>query len=335
VIDPPDDDVVFESVSNRRLRGHGALAGAVALVLAAVAGFFLALRTNHGPISLHATTTVPMLLAVGLFTSAFVTLRSPTKVILAEQDLRVLRGDHEIGRWRWDQLALAPTGQAAVSQKRVLKLYGDNGTRPLVTLSDDLANFDVMVDAIRRRMAESPSPQRASVALRKARRTGLFLIIGGVLFLALAAVNAWMAIHHREAAELLQSRGAPAQATIVRKFTAPDGHTRRIEYRVDAPAAPTENVEVSPMIWALLRDGQHIPVISVPGRPDISRLAAGQVDDNMQGDPRLMLGISIAVAVMSLIFLAAGVLSRRGLELKWDAARRRPRITRVTETEPQ
>jgi hypothetical protein len=118
---------------------------------------------------------------------------------------------------------------------------------------------------------------------------------------------------------------------IVRKFTAPDGRTRRIEYRVDAPAAPLANVEVAPLIWTLLQERQRIAVTAVPGRPDISRLIAGQIDDSMQGDPRLMLLLSAAMAVMSIVFFIVGILSLRGLEVKWDSQRHRPRLDRVGE----
>ena len=136
-------------------------------------------------------------------------------------------------------------------------------------------------------------------------------MIGGVLFFALAIANGWMAAHDRQAKDLLLSQGQPAQAVITRKFTAPDGRTRHIEYQVDVPGAPTENVEVAAGLWSMLREQQRINVTAVPGRPDISHLIAGQIDDSMKADPKVMLLLSVAIALISIIFVA-GALSCAG-----------------------
>src|SRR3954463_10534825 len=105
MLDTTDDaEQVFDSVSNRRLRGLGALAGGVALVVVATAGFFLSLRTSPNVFAFHMMTTMPMILAVGLFATAFATLRSPTRVIISRDELAVFRGQGEYGRWRWEQL---------------------------------------------------------------------------------------------------------------------------------------------------------------------------------------------------------------------------------------
>lgn len=323
-----EQNLVFDSVSNRRMRGLAALAGGVAMVVVATAGFFLSLRTSPNLFAFHMMTTMPMVLAVALFTSAFATFRSPTRVIIGQHDLAVLRSEHEFGRWRWEQLAMTSGVQSSFNAKRIVKLYDDSG-KLLVRLSDDLRDFDTMAAEIKRRMAENPSAQRTKVAVHTGRRKGLGLMIGGVLFFALAIANGWMASHDRQANDLLLTQGQPAQAVVMRRFTAPDGHTRRIEYKVEAPGAPIENVEVAPAYWTMLRESQRIGATAVPGRPDISHLIAGQIDDSMQADPKVMLLLSIAIAFLSIIFFVAGVLSWRGVELKWDKERGRPKFVRI------
>src|SRR5258705_11944793 len=177
VIDPHPGDVVFDSVSNRRLRGYGAAAGGVAAVVVAVAGFLLSLRTDHGPISFHAMTTVPMIAAVGLFASAAATLRSPTRVILGEQELRVMRGETALGRWRWDELALAPIGQAPISHKRILRLYGEAGAG-LVPLRHDPGKFGAVVAAVRLPLGQPPPPERPGGAPAMGGWTGVCRLAG-------------------------------------------------------------------------------------------------------------------------------------------------------------
>jgi hypothetical protein len=323
-------ELVFDSIADRARRGYAAVAGGVALVLAAVVGFFVALRTGPGPMAFQAMTTLPVLLAIGLFASAYATLRSPTRVIVGAEGLAVLRGAAEMGRWRWDQIAVAADGRLATSNRRTLKLYGSAG-KVVVTLTDDVRDFDGMMAEIRRRMSEHPAAERATVARGKHRRTGAFLMIAGVAFFAVAGANAWIEWHQITAKELLRTQGRPAEAVVVSTFTAPDGRTRRIEYKVDAPGAPTENVEVTEALWQDLEAGQRLPAIAVPGRPDVSRLMAGQVDDSMSGDPKMMLVLSGVMAVMSIVFFMVGVLARRGLEVKWDAERQRPKLVRVEE----
>lgn len=331
MLEQQDRELIFDSIADRGLRGYGAVAGGVALVVAAIVGFFLALRTSPGPLGLQAMTTLPVLFAIGLFASAYATLRSPTRVIVGAAGLAVLRGAAEVGHWRWDGIAVAADGRAAVSNRRTLKLYGLAG-RVLVALTDDLGDFDAMAAEIRRRMAEHPAAERETVARGKHRRTGALLMIAGVLFLALAGANAWNEWRAMTSKELLRTRGQPAEGVVVRLFTAPDGRTRRVEYKVDAPGAPTENVEVEEAMWQNLETGDRVVVIAVPGRPDVSRLMRGQVGDSLSGDPKLMLVLSAVMAVMATLFFVVGVLARRGLEVKWDAERRRVRLARVGET---
>jgi hypothetical protein len=326
MLETPSGARVFESLSNRRLRAYLSLAGALLCLLIAAAAFTVALKANTNLVAFHAGTTVPAIAAVALIASAFTTLRTPTRVVAGPEELIVLGGKAALGRWPWHQIALASTGSAANSGKRLLTLYDDAG-KTLVKLTDDLADFDLLVAEIRRRMAEHPSEHRATVATRKGKRRGILLVLGGVAFLALAGANGWMAIHDQDAAELLKSQGKPATAIIVRKFTAPNGHTRRIEYHIDAPNAPTENVEINPALWPFLQEHQRLPAIAVPGRPDVSHLVTGQIDDdNMKADPKLLLLLSVVIGLFALLAIAAGLLNYRGLDLKWDKERGRPRL---------
>ncbi|MDB5318982.1 MAG: hypothetical protein JWN40_613 [Phycisphaerales bacterium] len=330
---PHPEPKVFDSLSNRGLRGYAAAGAGLTLVTVATVGFFLSLRTTPGLAAFHSMTTMPMILAVGLFASAYTTLRSPTRVVVGDTELTVMRGQSRVGRWRWEEIAHAAAAQTAMSHKRALKLYGQSG-KLLVTLTDDLSDFDAMSNEIKHQMAQHPSAQRATVAHGKMRRRGAGLMVAGVLFFALAISNGGMATSDRRAAELLQTQGQPAQAIIIRKFTAPNGHTRRIEYKVDAPGAPTENVEVTPLLWALLQPNQRIDVIAVPGHPDVSHLRTGQVDEKMTGDPRVMLIASAVIALLSIVSFIAGILNWRGLELKWDRQRNRPHLVSAAQPEP-
>lgn len=309
----------FAVYGDPRSRAYLLIAGGVGLALFAVAGFFVALRSNPSAFGLQAMTTLPMMGAIGLFAAAWRVLSLPQHVDLDDGGIRITARSGKVGSWSWDDIAFVETGQD-FSGTRQLSIYGLNGRR-LARLSNRFDNFEVMVQSIQRRMADRASPSRVQAERRKHRKTGALLMFGGVVAWIMAGVNVWMALSDREAQRLLSERGVPAMATVVEKFIAPDGRTHRIMYRVDhVPADSTPaNVEIEPALWTTLDEGTPINVVAVPGRPDISRLAVGQIDDNFTPKPEIMLLVCAAVAVMGIVFFVGGVLSWIGIEIKFDS----------------
>jgi hypothetical protein len=73
-----------------------------------------------------------------------------------------------------------------------------------------------------------------------------------------------------------------------------------MEFRVTDPSGKTadHNVEVQPEIWSLLSKATEIPVIAVPGRPDVAKLTYGQVKS---GD-----AVGLSPTQKMLLFIAVG-----------------------------
>jgi hypothetical protein len=314
-----DNIAVFRMPGASRGKAHLSLAGAAGLVLVTIVGFFLALHLNKGMFDLQLMTTVPMLGAVGLFMAGWRTLRSPVELRLSDRGIEIIGRKAEIGQWSWDRLAFADTATTAMGSKQFLRIYNTDG-RLLARLSQDFENFDGMVASIQQRLAQRASPAGTHVERRKARRTGTFLMLGGVLAWALAGINVWFAISDRQAAELMTKQGVPTAATIVNKFIAPDGRTHRVEYRVAGAGhdAPLVNVEIEPLLWITLQAGSRIQVIAVPGHPEISRLLAGQIDDHFAPAPGTTLLVSVGVALLGVFFFVGGILARRGIDIRFN-----------------
>ena len=128
---------------------------------------------------------------------------------------------------------------------------------------------------------------------------------------ALGGVNGWLAYSDARAQRLLRESAVPGEATVVRKFVAPDGRTHRIEYRVaGVEAAPLENVEVNPLLWSAMAEGERLPVLYVPADPSVSHLRIGQIDD-VQMSSAVHYGLSAVIAGMGVVFFVGGLLELR------------------------
>ena len=83
--------------------------------------------------------------------------------------------------------------------------------------------------------------------------------------------------------------------------------------------APLANVEIEPRMWATLEEGMQINVVAVPGRPDVTQLPVGQIDNNFVPAPRTILLVCVPMALLGIVFFVSGILSWYGLEIKFDS----------------
>lgn len=309
------DTPVFELPGSAATRAYWQLAGVGALVLFSVANFFVALRTNVNMLNLQLTCTAPMVAAVFLFFSAIQALRMAVFVRITPQALEIRRRSGVMLVLPWEQIVLVSTSSAPMTAKKHLALY-DAGGKVLARLSEDFGDFSTLEAAIRARQA--PSPQQTVVKRGQGRRKGVFFIVFGVVFTALALGNAWMALKEHGDRELFAKLGRSTSATIVRQFIAPDGRTHRVEFRVDdVPDAPVVNVEVNQILWMGMTPGEHIAVIAVPGRADLAHLAIGEIADNFLPPFGIMLSLSIVLGLFAIAVFVVGVLVLRGMQAKW------------------
>jgi hypothetical protein len=126
-----------------------------------------------------------------------------------------------------------------------------------------------------------------------------------------------MAFEEKRTAKLLQEAGVPGEAEIVRRFVAPNGVTRRLEYRVTGVGGQTgtRNAEVTLAYWESLEDAKTVPVIYVPQEPAVSRLVDGEVGSrDLSDSPAVMIGLSVGLIALCMVFLAAAAMQWYG----WD-----------------
>jgi hypothetical protein len=230
-------------------------------------------------------------------------------VRLGQEGLRILFG-RQAREFVWEEIALAATADRAFGGGKSLKLYAPDG-RLLATLPDALEGFDLLVADVQRRLAAKPHAKSEAVATRRLRKRAAGLICGAFLAWALGGANGWLAYSDARAQRLLKESSVPGEAMVVRKFVAPDGRTHRIEYRLaGVDGAPLENVEVNPLFWSAMVEGQRLPVLYVPADPSVSHLRIGQIDD-MQMSSAVHYGLSAGIAVLGVVFFVGGLLELR------------------------
>ena len=121
---------------------------------------------------------------------------------------------------------------------------------------------------------------------------------------------------------LLEEGGEAGEAEIVRRFVAPNGFTKRVEYKVvdSAGISATRNVEVEPGFWNGLEGAKSIAVIWVPGEPSVSRLLFGEVPDReFTKTPVGGYGLATLGGLLALFLLGASPFMWNGWDLAHDA----------------
>lgn len=307
-------DAVYTMPGAVRRRAYGTLAGAAALIGGAALGFLAALRMDVDMFQMQAMTTLPTVMAVFLIMMSMRQLRGPAEVRLTGGGIEVVDQRGRRGNWRWEEITLVKKDDEFGGQ--VLVLYGAGG-KVLLKLPGGVERFAEMAGTIQARVAQNPAPAREQAKAGKSRRNGYVLLAGAAMAWLIGGANLWMAVTERATQKLLKEQGVAAVGVVTEKNIAPNGRTHRIVYRVDDPSgrSDTANVEVKPVLWQLLQVGAEVRIVVVPGRPDISRLAAGQVDDRMAPNPLLMIPMSIVFIVAGFVALGVGVLALKGKEI--------------------
>lgn len=321
------DSNELEYLCSDSIRRNGILL-LVAGVLAigwAIVGLGLSLRVDVSQFTLHAMTTVPILMGISLISAGLAKRRGPDRIVVSKQGLLVEKqGEEQLTPW--SDLAWAKVESVGMQQQKHLRLYNSQGEVAL-SLPNAVEDFEELCEVVIEKVGDSQIEVATQVGKSTTRRNAILMLIVGPL-LGVAAV--FVTLENRkegEAAALLQTQGQVATAEIVERFTAPNGRTRRLKYRLNADS-PEENVEVEPAIWEALAGARQVDVVTVLGRPDISRLVKGQVDNDHGMSSMEKWLIPLAGGLMALFFTVFGLFSWFGWDIEIDDKTKKMRITR-------
>jgi hypothetical protein len=322
----PEEPNVFISTSGASKAWWFLVAG-IGLVVLSIAGFFASLFGHSGMLQMQMMCTIPMVLAVGCFGAAYTIARAPRQVSVDESGVTI--ASSKASRLlAWDQISWADTVTQAVTNRKVLKIFGNDG-KTLTSIPPDLDGFEDLCELVKEHVAENPSPHQMNVRWRKARRQGTGLIIGAIVACALACTVGWMAWDEHRSAELLKNSSVRGEGVVESKTIAPDGTTHRIEYRVTSGSKwHVHNVQILVPLWEAVKVGDKLPVKTVPDHPEVSEIF-GEMKDNFRPSTTVTAVLSVLVFLMGIVFLVAGILSKRGVLVDFDPVTRKFKIDRL------
>jgi hypothetical protein len=294
--------------------------GGVGGLVFAVFGFALALFTRAGQLALHSMTTLPTLLGLGAILAGRTMLRAPIRVIVGPEGL-TLENKHLARHLPWNEVGSAAVETSGMSARRHLNVTDRNG-RSIVRLDQSFPQFDEMAALVARHVGAKGDDTEERILRKKAKGRAAGAFVAGLLLAVASGFIGWMTHEEQRASHLLRTRGQPNMAEIVRRFTAPNGVTRRLEYRVVGPTGrfATRNVEVEPAYWQSLEKARKVSVIVVPGEPEISRLAYGEVrEHDFTKTPGGGYLLAAAGGALALFMLGVSPLAWSGWDLAHDA----------------
>ncbi len=315
------DEEIFLRKRFAGSKGAWLIAAGVGTVCLGLAGLALAVLGRVGPLRLQAMSTMPVLFGIGMITAGWSILRTPRKVVVNREGLwlETARGQRGV---RWDEVGCALLGMAGWKYQSTLYVVDVNG-KLIIRIDDSFNMSGRMMLAIIGRVELECDDAAVRFRIRRGRGAAVFGIIFGCVMALGSVFVAWSTRQEQLGERALKQNPVFAQAEIVRKYVAPNGIARRIEYRIQSEGrSATRNVEVDQRLWNASIEGALTPVIHVKGDPGFSRLVRGEVRER---DPTKTpiggFGLAAADGVLSLGLIAAGVLLWNGWDIHIDSNR--------------
>lgn len=319
--EPPATEFVYFRKPSALQASWWPFAGGIAALGFAALGFAIALVGRVGQFVLQMMVTGPALVGLALLAASRMAARTPSQITVGPEGLCIDHDRKPREKIPWSDIAWAAVGNAGLTQQKQLLVYDPQG-RVLASLGDSFEDFDRLIKQIQRSVAGRQDGAADAVRRQKARRSavvtaGISLVLTGV-----AVANYWMASEQARAAALLESDAVPGEAEIVRRFVAPNGVTKRLEYRVTGENGQTamRNAEVTGRYWRSLESATTVPIRYVPAEPAISRLIEGEVEsDDLSESPDFMKGLSVVLGCLCALFFAGAALQWFGWDIDLDS----------------
>ena len=289
------------------------------LIAFAIIGFIFVLGIKHGQMTLHLTTTLPMIFAVGMLARGFSQRNQPSRVVVGPDGMKITT-KRSSRVYSWSEIGSATKTNVLNTPHTCLRITDTFG-KVIIKVDESFPDYLRLVKLVESYIDAKPDDTSIRIMSRKAKRAGVVCFLVGS-FLSFAAVFiAYEARNSERSKKLLAEKGVVGDGEIVRRFVAPNGVTKRIEFRV--AGSKIKNVEVTTNLWNELEHVKTLPVIYVPDEPDINRLEFGEVkDDDFMKTPRGGFLFSGLFGLMALFFLSLSPFAWMGYDLAFDDKQR-------------
>jgi hypothetical protein len=330
----PNQEHSFSRPASAAAKGTLFVFGGIGGLCFALVGFAICLFGRPGPLALHTMVTLPVIVSIGALGAGLRLLRAPRRVVVGPEGILIERETQRLDRFfHWDEIGSTSTESGGLSHRRFLNVT-DLGGKSLIRLDGSFERFDELVALVSDHIAAKGDDTARRIQRKKARRRAVLACAIGLLMLLACGFMAWTTHEDLRAARLLREKGELGEGQIVRLHTAPNGWTRRLEYRVAGTGGRTgtRDVEVERRYWDDLEGEESIPVIYVPDEPEISRLARGEVrDEGFTVTPLTGYGSAVLCGLVSLFMLALSPLAWNGWDLSLDPTTKKWSLKRFGE----
>ena len=170
-----------------------------------------------------------------------------------------------------------------MNQRKRLNVTDVNG-KSVAKLDESFGHFDEMTALVSRRVeAKGDGTARRSPRQEGPARTRPWRSWSARSWRSRACMSPRSTYEGVRGTRLLKEKGKPGMAEVVRRFVAPNGVTKRVEYRIVGTGGPVGDAERRGRCRCTrsrLEGAKTIPVVSVPDEPEVSRLMFGEVKEN-------------------------------------------------------
>jgi hypothetical protein len=320
---PPPDHETFSSPS-QGIADSGMLNIAVACILFAFVpcGFVavLLIPGDHA-ILVQLTTTMPILIGIGLLYSGLAQRKSPKSITLDENGITVVSKSNQSTTYPWSQVALLKREHQLMSAGAVVNIFDTTG-KTIIVLPGNFPSLDTIVFKIEAFLAlKTDVTATQTVALQKSRKNAIWLTLSAAFFLLLCVGGALLAYNLHTTQKEFSAFAVTGTAHISEIFTAPDGRTRRIKYKIQGLDSKVgeNNVEIEPMQWSLMSVGDPFLVKYVPQNPDNNQPVLTGLPDKAPENPLTMVAASIIGLLGFITCTICAVFAFKGYDVDFDS----------------
>ena len=279
---------------------------------------------GNNQLTLHLSSTMPILLGLFTLVNAYHLSRAPDAVRLWPQGIEIEGSERQM--FAWDHIGQVAVEDALGGQRKIAKLLDQDGMT--ITSISGVDRFDEMVSAIRASISsestvsveavEKPKPAQ----VKRGRKRAIGFGLGGLLALAGSVFMVIDGRWHLYENQRMTEASIESSGTVVDRKVAPNGTTKRLYVEVESEDGrrETHNFQVEDWLYQESQIGESIEVRTDPADPRVTELLAGQVSekDVLLDSPAASFVMSAILFGMAGLFLGTGALAWRGYDLNFE-----------------
>ena len=320
------DKYVFDGLKTGLSNPSYWLWGGLSALLSSVVGFVSAVTSGAGEVVLHTASTLPAIIAMFALTRWWTLRGSPNAVVISQDGISLEFTTRSVTH-RWEDIGWSLVDQFPSADHIQFTIFDTQGKK-IARLGNSFDGFNDLVGFVKRIIKARGDDVANRICRHRARRYGALILVAAVFFVAAAVGSFYLASVIETEEQALSAEGVDGMATVVRRYVAPNGVTKRIEYEIRLDnTSGIRNTAVTDAFWNSVNVGDEVNVTYVPRNLEYSRLDVGE-SSRRKRSSGLMYVVGAAHCVFACLFVAGGCAQYAGYSLLQHPTTKMPRIVR-------